>query len=89
MEPIVLDGETGLIVPPENPRALATAILKLLEDPGRARAMGEAGRQRVEEFFSLSQRMLRLEAIYAELVGEQSPDAAPEDMRQVASRMGS
>ena len=43
MPEIVVDGETGLIVPPEDPPALAAAILSLLRDPVRSRAMGEAG----------------------------------------------
>ena len=40
---IVRDGETGLIVPPRHPERLAGAILSLLEDSARARAMGRLG----------------------------------------------
>lgn len=43
----VLDEETGLLVP-QDPQAVAAAILSLLRNPERARAMGEAGRRRVE-----------------------------------------
>lgn len=42
---LVLPGQTGLLVPPRDPSALASAIGGLLDDPARARAMGEAGRQ--------------------------------------------
>jgi len=45
----VLDGETGLLVAPEDPDALADAILSILDNPDRARAMGEAGKRRVEQ----------------------------------------
>ncbi len=48
---VVVEGETGLLVPPEDPEALAQAINKLVAAPERARAMGEAGRRRaVDEF---------------------------------------
>jgi len=48
---VVADGETGLLVPPGDPVALAAALNALLRDPDRARAMGQAGRKRaVAEF---------------------------------------
>jgi spore coat protein SA len=49
---IVMDGETGLLAEPDNPSTLAEALLRLLEDGALARAMGRAGRQRVEQMFS-------------------------------------
>lgn len=48
---IVADGETGLLVPPRDAGALAAAMLRLLDEPERARAMGEAGRRRAAERF--------------------------------------
>jgi glycosyltransferase involved in cell wall biosynthesis len=48
---IVADGETGLLVPPRDPAALAAACAALLDDPSRARRLGEAGRARVTERF--------------------------------------
>ena len=45
----VVDGETGLIVPPDDPAALAEAILSLMDRPEEARRMGERGRRRIEE----------------------------------------
>ena len=49
---IVVHGETGLLVPPADPAALAAAINELLADPARARRMGQAGRARVLDRFS-------------------------------------
>lgn len=47
----VVDGTTGLLVPPGRPDALARAIVWILSDPVRAAAVGEAGRRRVEAEF--------------------------------------
>jgi glycosyltransferase involved in cell wall biosynthesis len=44
----VADGETGLLVPPDDSGNLADALIRLLEDPAYARRLGEAGRERVE-----------------------------------------
>ena len=48
---VIRDGETGLVIPPSNSEALASSILKLLEDPLKARAMGEAARELVRREF--------------------------------------
>jgi glycosyltransferase involved in cell wall biosynthesis len=48
---VVSDGETGLLVPRGDVPALSRALLRLLRDPALRRAMGEAGRRRVEEVF--------------------------------------
>jgi glycosyltransferase involved in cell wall biosynthesis len=49
---VMIDGDTGLLVPPGDPGALGQAIVALLSDPARARAMGVAARRRVEVAFS-------------------------------------
>jgi len=49
----VEDGTTGLLVRPESAAALADALIALLGDPERRRAMGEAGRARIAERFSI------------------------------------
>lgn len=49
----VVDGETGHLVAPEDPDALAGAVERLLSQPGTAAAMGEAGRRRVVEHFDI------------------------------------
>jgi glycosyltransferase involved in cell wall biosynthesis len=55
---IVAEGQTGLLVPPDDPGALADALATLLGDPARARALGQAGRRRLESEFSV-ERMAR------------------------------
>lgn len=48
---VVVDGETGWLVPPEDPRRLADALGEVLAAPAEARMRGEAGRRRVDECF--------------------------------------
>ncbi|MEU8652691.1 GT4 family glycosyltransferase PelF [Streptomyces sp. NPDC048737] len=69
-------GETGLVVPPRDPAAMAAAALELLGDPARRRAMGEAARLRVIEQFTLRQTIDTFRAIYRELptVKKEFPD---------------
>lgn len=60
---VVRDKETGLLVPPKDPKALADAIIKLLKDEELRRKMGEAGRKRVEEEFTwdrITKKIVRL-----------------------------
>ncbi|MFF8970901.1 GT4 family glycosyltransferase PelF [Streptomyces sp. NPDC014995] len=60
-------GDTGLVVPPRDPAAMAAAALELLGDPARRRAMGEAARLRVIEQFTLRQTVDTFRSIYEEL----------------------
>ncbi len=63
----VAHGETGLLVPPRNPAAMAAALVVLLRDPARARRMGEAGRRRVVERHSLERMAAEIEGLYEAL----------------------
>ncbi len=65
---IVEDRETGLLVPPGRPDDLARAIVSLLNDPTRARAMGAAGRRRVEAHFTWARVAERTERLYDEAI---------------------
>jgi alpha-maltose-1-phosphate synthase len=65
---IVVDGSTGVLVPPRDPDALATAIVALLEDPQRRTAMARAARSRVAEVFDISGHARAVEAVFGEVV---------------------
>jgi glycosyltransferase involved in cell wall biosynthesis len=65
---LIIDGETGLLVPPRNPDALAQAMLRTIENPTRARAMARAGRKSVEAQFSTAVKVERTEALYRRLL---------------------
>jgi glycogen synthase len=67
---VVEDGVTGLLVPPANPPALAAAVRELLGDEARRRAMGQAGRRRVEERFSWASVAARTEGVYGDAIAE-------------------
>jgi glycosyltransferase involved in cell wall biosynthesis len=64
---LVVHGETGLLVPPRDPAALAAALDELLAKPELARRLGEAGRRRVEADFSVRTMTERVLAIYDEV----------------------
>jgi len=65
---VVLDGVTGLLVPPGDPGALADAIALVLDDPARAVVFGEAGRERVEQLFTVERMISEYLELYGELV---------------------
>jgi phosphatidyl-myo-inositol dimannoside synthase len=60
----VQDGVTGHVVDPRSPAAVAAAIIGLLDDPAKARAMGAAGRTWVERRWSWT----TIAATFAELL---------------------
>jgi glycosyltransferase involved in cell wall biosynthesis len=65
---LVRDGETGRLVPPGDPAAMAGAIEDLLAQPARARALGAAGLRLAREKFSNETRARTIEALYRRLV---------------------
>jgi glycosyltransferase involved in cell wall biosynthesis len=71
---VVLDGKTGFLVPPGDPPALARALGRLLTDPGLRERMGQAGRHRVGELFSVDLMVERTESLYENLrAGQADP----------------
>jgi len=70
---LVVQGVTGVIVPPQDVQALAEAIKALLSDEPRALTMGAAGRERVQRHFSIDAMIAKTEALYQELLKQKQP----------------
>lgn len=69
---IVEDGRTGLLVPPEDPDAMANALVELLKDPDRRARMGKQGQERIETVFGLDSQMKILNGLYDRLLSRLS-----------------
>lgn len=69
---IVADGETGLLVPPEDVGALFNALDRVLGSPEMAQSMGKAGRERVLREFSVSRMVDSTLALYQSLPGQKT-----------------
>jgi glycosyltransferase involved in cell wall biosynthesis len=65
---VIAAGETGILVPPADARALADAIEALLADPARRASMGAAGVRRIERHFSWRACAERTAALYGEVI---------------------
>ncbi len=65
---LVVHGESGVLVPPEDIDSLATALQRLAADPAERRRLGGAARRRVEQHFSMDSEVAAHEALYQELV---------------------
>jgi glycosyltransferase involved in cell wall biosynthesis len=66
----VLPDVTGLLVPPNDPEAMAAAVRRILADAGLRRAMGDAGRRRVEERFDLRRLTGDVECLYERTIAQ-------------------
>jgi glycogen synthase len=64
---VVVDDETGLLVPPSDPPKLARAITRILEDPARGARMGKAGRRHVLRYFTWDQIAAKTLKLYRSL----------------------
>lgn len=65
---LVIDGKTGILIPPQNPQSLANAILSLLKEPQKGREMGEGGRERIKRHFRLQSTVKKTEELYISLL---------------------
>jgi L-malate glycosyltransferase len=65
---LVEDGVTGLLVPPEDSTALASALLQLLKDPDLSRRMAASGQKIATEDYSFGRLIRQTDALYSELL---------------------
>jgi glycosyltransferase involved in cell wall biosynthesis len=75
----VVDGLTGLLIPPRDPDALAETIAALLRDPDLRREMGRAGRERVAEHFGMARMVEQTERLYTQLLTEKGVASKSEE----------
>lgn len=69
---VVMDGETGYLVPPADSGLLADKIIKLLKSPELRQRLGEAGRHRVESVFSMETMLEKYKLVYRQLARNSS-----------------
>ena len=81
---LVDDGRTGVLVTPDDPKALAEAILGLLEAPARAREMGLEGRRRALTEFGMDRMIECTDALYCRALGPGGGAPAPREAVQRA-----
>jgi glycosyltransferase involved in cell wall biosynthesis len=75
-------GETGILIPMNDADSMARAIIALLADRPRALAMGQAGRRRVTEHFTVAATVRSIERVYEELLGMPAASLNSEDTLQ-------
>jgi glycosyltransferase involved in cell wall biosynthesis len=73
---VVVDGTTGLLVTPRDPDALAAAIVALVGDGDRRRAMGRAARERIDRVFDIRHHVHAIEDLFDDILGD-PPAARP------------
>lgn len=69
---VVIHNETGLLVPPADPAALAAAIQTLMHSPLQRQQLGEAGHQRAKRCFSVQQNVSQTTALYHQLLNSKN-----------------
>jgi glycosyltransferase involved in cell wall biosynthesis len=67
----------GVLVPPDDPRAVAAALRELMTNPQQAAALGEAARQTVEARFSFDRMVRSFEELYLDLLHRHAPQTVP------------
>ena len=80
----IKEGETGLLVPPRDPEALANALQQLLGQPELCTQMGLAARKRVEREFTWSIVGMRTAALYETVLAERRSETCPVDIETLS-----
>jgi glycosyltransferase involved in cell wall biosynthesis len=66
---LVVDGQTGYVLPQGDVEGIARALIALAKNEQLRKRMSHAGRERVEREFSFSTRLQRIEALYEKILG--------------------
>lgn len=69
---VIKNGANGYLVEPDNPHALAEAIIKMLKDKESARLMGMEGRKIVEKDYTAEKMCERMHALYLSLIKDRT-----------------
>ena len=72
---LVRHEQTGLLVPAQDPGAFASAIIRLMDDPALADRLGQSGRARIEQQFSVSRMVGETECLYRALLRQRTDRA--------------
>lgn len=83
----VIDGKTGLLVPPRDVKALAEACVRMIDDEAMRREMGTAGRRFVERHYVWSQNCGLMEEVYRAALEGNDPEGVPVYRRGVAPEL--
>ncbi|MBI4387758.1 MAG: glycosyltransferase, partial [Candidatus Omnitrophica bacterium] len=67
---LIVDGETGFLIPPKNPMVLANMVLEILENPEKANMIGQRAQNRIAQNFTLHETVRKTEALYLKLLQE-------------------
>lgn len=69
---VIINGTTGILVPPEDPEAFSSAIIKLYNNPEMSLEMGLAGYKRAKKLFNIETTVHELEELYEALIAEKN-----------------
>jgi len=68
---VVIQGESGILIPPKNPDAIASAVIQLIENPQLVKSLVENGLKRAR-LFDVQDHIMKLESLYSNLLGAES-----------------
>lgn len=86
-EEIVIEGETGFLIPPDSPEEMAKKILYLIDNPEKSAKLGIAGRKRFEAHFTADKYYETVERHYAEVISAPRRVLKGEDEKLARSLM--
>jgi glycosyltransferase involved in cell wall biosynthesis len=68
---VIIDGESGILIPPKSPEAIAGAVIKIIENPQLASGLIEQGFKRAR-LFDIQEHVMKIDNLYTNLLGVES-----------------